>query len=99
MSFAVELHPKVTEELQESYEWYEERLEGLGLRLITSVNKRLSDIAEHPERYPKKNKNYHQTTVYDFPYVIIYQILKQKKIVFVVHILHVKKNPASRYKQ
>lgn len=43
MSFQVELHPEAVEELKESYQWYEERSEGLGVRFVTLVNKRIAD--------------------------------------------------------
>ncbi len=58
MSFQIELHPEAIFELKESYQWYEHRLEGLGDRFIESIDKRLNEIAEHPERYAKKKKNY-----------------------------------------
>ena len=45
MSFQIKLHPKAIEELTESFQWYEERSEGLGSWFIASVNKRLDEIA------------------------------------------------------
>ena len=56
MSFTVELHPEALQELKESYLWYEERSAGLGDRFILLVNKRITQIAEDPEKYPKKKE-------------------------------------------
>jgi len=49
MSYRVELHPEVVLELEETYQWYEDRSEGLGTRFIASVNKTLQEVASHPE--------------------------------------------------
>jgi ParE toxin of type II toxin-antitoxin system, parDE len=57
MSYIIDLHPKALEELNNSYQWYEARSEGLGKRFLTCVEKRINEIAKHPERYPKKNFN------------------------------------------
>jgi plasmid stabilization system protein ParE len=99
MSYRIELHIKVLEELENSYQWYEERAEGLGLRFIASVNKRLTEIAEHPERYPKKKSNYRETNIEAFPYVVIYEILKTKQVVFISYIFHAKRNPQLKYRR
>jgi len=95
----VELHPEAISELEESYQWYEKRLEGLGIRFIASVNKRLNEIAEHPERYAKKKRNYREVMIEGFPYMVIYEMFQKEQIVFVSYIFHTKKNPASKYKR
>jgi hypothetical protein len=37
MSFQIELHPEVVRELNDDYQWYEERSEGLGKRFIQGL--------------------------------------------------------------
>ncbi len=54
----IELHPLAEKELTDSFEWYEKRSAGLGVRFINAVNKRFNQLKEHPERYPTKKKNY-----------------------------------------
>jgi hypothetical protein len=78
MSFRVELHPQALQELKESYQWYEERSAGLGDRFISFVNKRISQIAQDPERYPKKKGNYREIGTEVFPYTIIYEVIKKR---------------------
>ena len=99
MSHRVELHPQAENELSESYQWYEERSEGLGFRFINSINKRLKEIADHPERYPKKKGKYRETGTEIFPYIIIYEILIKENIVFVLYIFHSKRNPLLKYRR
>ncbi len=99
MNACIKLHPAAIAELRESYQWYEERSEGLGNRFIASVNKRLNEIAEYPERYAKKKGNYREVMVGIFPYIIIYEVLKKERIVFVLYIFHAKRNPKLKYKR
>ena len=63
MNAPIELHPELIPELKESYQWYEERSEGLGNRFILALNKRLNEIEEYPERYAKKKKNYREVMI------------------------------------
>jgi len=61
MSYSIELHPETFKELQATYNWYEERSEGLGDRFMALVNKRLNEIAANPDRYAKHKGNYRET--------------------------------------
>jgi mRNA-degrading endonuclease RelE of RelBE toxin-antitoxin system len=99
MSYHIELHPGALEELEDSYQWYEERSEGLGVRFMASINKRLNEIAHHPERFAKKKGNYREVRIEVFPYVIIYEVLKKRRIVFVSYIFHAKRNTRLKYKR
>jgi mRNA-degrading endonuclease RelE of RelBE toxin-antitoxin system len=99
MSYKIELHPDAADELGESYQWYEERSEGLGVRFIASVNKRLNEIAVHPERYAKKKGGFREVMIDVFPYTIIYEILKKEELIFVTYIFHIKRNPKQKYKR
>jgi mRNA-degrading endonuclease RelE of RelBE toxin-antitoxin system len=99
MIYQVELHPEALSELEESYQWYEERSEGLGLRFMGSINKRINEIAKEPETYTKKKGKYREALVDVFPYVIIYEILKKEGIVFILYIFHTKRNPLLKYKR
>lgn len=99
MNFKIEFHPEAILELTDSFQWYEERSEGLGVEFITSVNKRLQDIVAHPEKYAKKKGNYRETGIDVFPYIIIYEIFKKEQIIFVSYIFHTKRNPRLKYRR
>lgn len=99
MSYRIELHPEAVRELSDTFQWYEERLEGLGSRFLSMVDKRLSEIGDHPERYAKKKRNYRETTTDGFPYVIIYEVIKKQKLVYIYYIFHPKRNPRLKYKR
>ena len=99
MSYNIELHPLAVQELRESYQWYEEQRAGLGARFIASFNKRLKEIKKQPERYVKKKGNYREALIEVFPYLIIYEVLKEDQIIFISYIFHTKRNPRLKYKR
>ncbi|MCM5526826.1 type II toxin-antitoxin system RelE/ParE family toxin [Parasegetibacter sp. NRK P23] len=99
MSYQILLHDEASEELADAYHWYEDRSEGLGERFLTLLNKRLHQIADDPERYPKKRKSFRETTMDTFPYVIVYEVFKKDRIVFVSYIFHFSRNPRLKYKR
>jgi len=53
MAYPYRLHQQAYEEYIEAYEWYELKQRGLGDRFMSSVEKRLHQISEHPEYYSK----------------------------------------------
>ncbi len=63
---SIVLHPGAIAELEESYQWYEDHLEGLSKRFMESVNKRLTEIASFPERYAKKKMHYREVMIEAF---------------------------------
>ena len=54
MMYQIQLHPLALEEMEESYQWYESCLEGLGNRFLSAIQKRFDRIAAMPELYAKK---------------------------------------------
>lgn len=55
MLYPYRLHQHAHHEYIEAYEWYELRKEGLGVRFMECVEKRLKQISDYPERYNKKH--------------------------------------------
>ena len=99
MNYHVILHPEALKELEVSVQWYENRAEGLGLKFIASVHKKLKDIAAQPDKYAKKIKNYREVGVDVFPYVIIYEVLMDEQKVFIHYIFHNRRNPKLKYRR
>ena len=58
MIYRIELHPNAQQELEESYQWYEERLEGLGDRFVAAIQKKFDNIISSPQLYAKQKGNY-----------------------------------------
>lgn len=98
MKHLIDIYILAQKELDDAYQWYQERQHGLGIRFMNAVDKKLQKIANNPQRYAKRNGNYRETMVDVFPYTIVYEILEKEKIVFVLHVFHTKRNPKLKYK-
>lgn len=99
MSYRIVLHQEAEKEYEASYVWYELRQEGLGERFITLVKKKLAEVAERPESYPKKKGQYREIPVDVFPYTIVYVVDKKRKIVLVSAIYHSSRDPLKKYRK
>jgi len=77
----------------------EDRSAGLGHRFMSLVNKRINEIAQSPELHKKKKGNCREALVSVFPYVIIYEIFKKEKVVFISYIFHTKRNPRLKFRR
>ncbi len=99
MANKIILTSKALKELDESFLWYEERLEGLGDRFIGFIEKSFHLIELNPERFPLKTKSFREFVVDKFPYVIIYEYIKEEQKIIVLHVFHTKRNPKRKYKR
>lgn len=80
MSYSFHLHPNVSKDYNEAYEWYEDKQKGLGERFIKAVRIKIEEILLHPEMFGSKgNKRFRAATVDFFPYLVVYKINKRKK--------------------
>jgi plasmid stabilization system protein ParE len=99
IAYQIILSSRAEKEIETSWTWYEERQQGLGDRLVTETIYRLRQIEQTPERYSIRYKNYRETKIEVFPFVIIYKINKKKKLIYVVSIFHASRNPKRKYKK
>jgi hypothetical protein len=64
---------------------------------MDSAEKRLQQISEHPEYYGKKqNSSFREVRVENFPYMIVYEFFKQKRLIHIAAIYHSKRNAGRR---
>lgn len=97
--YQLEVIAEANAEFEESASWYEDNSEGLGLRFIEVIRKKLESIQEFPEHYPKKKGNFREVYVKTFPFVIIYTFYKKEGKVVVTSIFHTSRNPKKKYRK
>ncbi len=95
--FSSILSGKAQKEVAVSWEWYEERSDGLGDKFLAEVITRLKDIENNPDRFPSRHKRYREALLLTFPFLIIYKINARKKLVRVVSVFHTSRNPKKKY--
>jgi len=75
-------------EFEEAAVWYETNLEGLGERLRNSINNKIKEIQEYPERFIKRKGNFKEAIIKHLPYTIINTFYKKESIMVVNAIFH-----------
>ena len=86
-------------ELEESAEWYEEQLDGLGERFSETVYISINTIIKAPVAFPKKNAKIREFVLDDFPFIIVYEYKEKENAIYILHIFHTSRNPKLKYKR
>ncbi len=84
-------------DIKEAYDYYEENRVGLGNRFLDTLETYLERVKQYPKHYQIKQKSYREAFIKDFPYIIIYEIEKQKIIVYAIFCTY--KNPKKKPKK
>jgi mRNA-degrading endonuclease RelE of RelBE toxin-antitoxin system len=86
-------------ELQQSAEWYEEKMDNLGIRFQDAVHERIENLKLHPKGYPKRKNNFRVSPLKSFPFVIVYTFYEDKKIIIINSVFHTSRNPLRKYRK
>jgi len=82
---------------REAYLWYEKQRVGLGEIFLDELDECYDKLELWPESYQKIQKNFRQIIVNTFPYVIVFEILKNDVVVYAV--FHTSRNPRKKFKK
>lgn len=63
------------------------------------VGKALQQISEHPEYYGKRQADYKAIKVPNFPFMIVFEVLKQKGFIHIAAIYHASRHPKRKYRK
>lgn len=81
---------------KQAYEWYEDKNTGLGEVFLLELDSCYKKLEAQPTYYRKLKKNFRQLQLKRFPYVVVYEIMKTKVVVFAV--FHTSRNPKEKFK-
>lgn len=85
------LKPRAEAEVEEAYQWYEERREGLGSDFLLSIEETLEKLRRDPDMYPTAHGAIHRALIRRFPYGIFHVFTDT--VIVVLAILHASRNP------
>jgi hypothetical protein len=91
-------HPRVETELIDSFNWYQEKKDGLGELFFQSINKKIIELATHPARYPVIKKSFRQANIQKFPFVIIYEFIREENYIIISSVFNTYRNPRLKFK-
>ena len=78
------LRVEAERELQDGYDWYEERAPGVGSRFLDQVQRLLEEIQLAPLRYTCVRRDVRMALVRRFPYAVFYRAIENSIVVYSV---------------
>lgn len=91
MSLPIVFEPEVEADVDEAYQWYEQRGRGLGEDFLAAVRTTLDRIQLNPELHAVIYRELRRALVRRFPYAVYYRVERERIAVVAVH--HGKRDP------
>ena len=93
MYFQLLIDVDALKDIQETFEWYELRLKGLGLRYKTQAKKQINSLKKGVYLFSIKYNEIRCRKIEKFPFLIHYFINERTNIVTVFAVFHTSRNP------
>ena len=93
--YKLEIEEQAREDLRDAIFWYETQLENLGVQLLQEVRKSIQLIVKNPKHFRKIAKEYRQASINIFPFVIVYELIGSRVVIF--RIFHTSRNPKHKF--
>lgn len=84
MAYSLEIKDSANLEIIEAYLYYEEKRIGLGEEFLEHLDIYFTRIVTNPRHFPEKRQPYREAFIKRFPFLIIYEIIKDKIIIYAV---------------
>src|SRR5437764_2396878 len=94
MTPPIDFRPEAVEEIDATFQWYEERRPGLGMEFFSVFLEQLDRIQENPEGWAVLYRKVRACPMRRFPYVIYYRVLPDE--INVIAVQHGHRNPRAR---
>ncbi|MBC7909470.1 MAG: type II toxin-antitoxin system RelE/ParE family toxin [Pyrinomonadaceae bacterium] len=91
MTYQIIVRPEAAREIQDAFDWYEEKSEGLGLEFLRAADACLAGIKRSPLASPIVHEQIRRALLRRFPYALFY--LVQAESIIVLACFHVKRHP------
>jgi plasmid stabilization system protein ParE len=91
MNPTLQFTPEAEEEIAEAFDWYEQRVLGLGAEFLRAVEAAVASAARGPLQYPVWRRGARRVLLRKFPFAIFYTVKDDSIVVF--GCFHGKRNP------
>jgi hypothetical protein len=89
MSFTVIVKQEAHQDTVEAYNYYEEKLMGLGERFLDALQQRYAALSVNPTFYSYIDEDplkvLRDVKLEKFPFVVVYEIIEKQVVVYAVH--------------
>lgn len=93
MRFKLKIDADALNDIQETFDWYELRLKGLGLRYKNQAKKQINSLKKDPYIFSIKYNEIRCRKIEKFPFLIHYLINEKTNMVTVFAVFHTSRNP------
>lgn len=97
MEYKVEITLLAEEEYSDAFHYYEEQLDGLGIKFEKETENLVNKLKTNPYLFQRKYKHYREAVYKRFPYFIVYEIIDNSVIIH--SFFHAKRNPKKKLKR
>ena len=94
MVYQLELRKRAVNQMQKSYNYYEGKSFGLGEKFLLTVEEYFDIIKNNPKQFQVKREEIREAYLQKFPFVTVYQIVKE--IIIVYSVFHTSRNPSTK---
>ncbi len=77
--------------MADAFDWYEDRVRGLGSQFLLCVDAVFSAILRSPQQFPRVHRVVRRTLTRRFPYEVFF--VEDDERVVVLSVFHAKRNP------
>jgi len=91
MSRRLIVRPEAEAEMTDAFEWYEDRVPGLGSEFLLCVDAVFSAIVRLPGKYPRVHRVVRRALARRFPYEVFF--VEDDERVVVLSVFHAKRTP------
>jgi plasmid stabilization system protein ParE len=91
MSYQLIISPEAEFDIQDAFEWYEQRSLGLGSEFVRAVDSCFSLIGRNPLAYPVVYRQVRRVLIRRFPYALMYVL--EEDVITRITCFHVKRDP------
>ena len=89
MSFTVIVKQEAHQDTIDAYDYYEEKLTGLGERFLNALQQRYKELSANPNLYGYIDEDplkvLRDVKLEKFPFVVVYEIVEKEVVIYAVH--------------
>ena len=83
-------------EIQKIYDYYESQQKDLGERFKSHLDEYFITLTNHPESFAIKKHPFREIPLKKFPYIIIYEFIKEQNLIIVYAVFNTRQNPSKK---
>jgi toxin ParE1/3/4 len=91
MIYRLIIRPEAEAELAEAFDWYEQRVPGLGEEFLVAFDVALASILSNPLQHPALHRGIRRALTRRFPYQVLF--LVEEDVITVIAVFHGARDP------